>query len=110
MIIQIQDCDITFLFSLWSLTDWVKQGGKLIQFLQDDQGWLIQRKQNQAVPYIHSKAMGILWMLGIPESSRSQGKMALVSPGMDILSSNCINRVFERKKGLEVTSAKTSVV
>lgn len=49
------------------------------------------------------KPWTFLWMLGIPESSRSQGKMGLVSPGMDTLSSNCTNRAFGRKKGLGVT-------
>lgn len=35
----------------------MKQGGKLHQLLQDDQGWQIQREQSQAVPHLHSKAM-----------------------------------------------------
>lgn len=35
-----------------------------------------------------------------------QVKVALISPGMDILPSNCINRAFGRKKGLGVTFSK----
>lgn len=54
-IIQIQDCDTTFLISLWSLTDWVKQGvGNSISSCRMTNGWQIQREQNQAGPYIHS--------------------------------------------------------
>lgn len=106
-IIQIQGCDTTFLIFLWSLTDLSEARWETWPALA---GWLTDgrsrgSKTRQFFTYT-VKPWTFLWMIGISESSRYQGKVALVSPGMDVLSSSCINGAFGRKKELGVTFSK----
>lgn len=70
------------------------------------EGGRSRENETRQFPTYTVKPWMFLWMLGISESSRYQGKVALVSLGMDILSSSCINRAFGRKNGLRVTFSK----